>query len=111
MSVSFKPYPIVDNVPEVRLADSPDAPWITCASQADAAMMVGVNEGDLSNHLTQSIHGPEQRPGVDPVNGWLVRRPICEGEGAWGEGGGTRGVKRLRDGGGGGGDTDDACGG
>ena len=38
-----------------------------------------------------------------------MRRPICEGEGAWGEGGGTRGVKRLRDGGGGGGDTDDAA--
>ena len=72
-------------------------------------MMVGVNEGDLSNHLTQSIHRQKQRPGVDPVNGWLVRRPICEGEGARSEGGGARGVKRLRDGGGGGGDTDDAA--
>ena len=59
-----------------RLADGPDAPWVYCASQGDAAVMVGVNRSALSEHLNQSARWRRTQlvPGVDSINGFVVRR-------------------------------------
>ena len=75
-SMKNRPGPWTFSIEVRRHADGPDAPWVLCASQRDAAVMVGVNYSVLSTHLNQSVRWRRTQlvPGVDPINGFVVRR-------------------------------------
>ena len=57
-----------------RLCDGPDAPWVRCATQSEAAAMIGVTAPTVSHHL--NCTHDTRVPGLhDAIHGWRCRKP------------------------------------
>ena len=55
-----------------QISDGPDAPWAQRASIRDAANMIGVDESQMSEHLSQESRAL-------PIKGWLCRKVANRG--------------------------------
>ena len=61
-----------------RLCDGPDAPWVCCATQSEAAAMIGVTSPTVSVHLNRTHD--TRVPGRGAIRGWLCRKPRADGD-------------------------------
>ena len=67
-----------------RSCDGPDAPWVRCASQKEAAAKIGVSISSVNRYLNQPRGN--RVPGRDAINGWLCRRAGADDDGSVGGG-------------------------